>query len=564
MNMDNINIGNLNRSFSLELCKVNRDVIGVIPTECINSIKRSVLECNEIELNIKKYIHSNGKTISNPIWEDVKEERLVCLNGKEFYILKNNKFSRNDNIKSFTGYSAEYRLKKIDIQIEDISICLKSKDVENDIYSLDELLYDDTGWRLGHIDESVQYDIAEDGTKTDKLRIQESVNKRWYDFIKNDVCDSFGCIAVYDTYNKVINLYDINTYGENIKIYLSYDNYIKGIERVGDSEDIVTRLYLIGNEEMDIIGSTCTGYPYIENYSYFIENDEMSNDLISHINKYNKMVELRNITWKELCNLKIEKLKILNNKKNEMLPILSKIESKKRIKSAYEVQGDITNEVKIAAEITELEDKRTILEIEIRNLELEIESISNSITEVNILCKRETATDENGKLIFNEKTLNELKDFIYCDTYSNDSFLDVNDLISAGERELSLNCKPTLSYTLDLKNFMNNVKSNGFNQHWTGDLGLCDVIIVYDDDLDSEIFLYLNSYTQYPNAKDDENELDIEISNKKLLDSNIRVIGDKFKDAKISASMINRKMHLLNKQKFNTMNLEKEQIGGNI
>lgn len=562
--MDNINIGNLNRSFSLELCKVNRDVIGVIPTECINSIKRSVLECNEIELNIKKYIHSNGKTISNPIWEDVKEERLVCLNGKEFYILKNNKFSRNDNIKSFTGYSAEYRLKKIDIQIEDISICLKSKDIENDIYSLDELLYDDTGWRLGHIDESVQYDIAEDGTKTDKLRIQESVNKRWYDFIKNDVCDSFGCIAVYDTYNKVINLYDINTYGENIKIYLSYDNYIKGIERVGDSEDIVTRLYLIGNEEMDIIGSTCTGYPYIENYSYFIENDEMSNDLISHINKYNKMVELRNITWKELCNLKMEKLKILNNKKNEMLPILSKIESKKRIKSAYEVQGDTINEVKIAAEITELEDKRTILEIEIRNLELEIENISNSITEVNILCKRETATDENGKLIFNEKTLNELKDFIYCDTYSNDSFLDVNDLISAGKRELSLNCKPTLSYTLDLKNFMNNVKSNGFNQHWTGDLGLCDVIIVYDDDLDSEIFLYLNSYTQYPNAKDDENELDIEISNKKLLDSNIRVIGDKFKDAKISASMINRKMHLLNKQKFNTMNLEKEQIGGNI
>lgn len=562
--MDNINIGNLNRSFSLELCKVNRDVIGVIPTECINSIKRSVLECNEIELSIKKYIHSNGKTISNPIWEDVKEERLVCLNGKEFYILKNNKFSRNDNIKSFTGYSAEYRLKKIDIQIEDISICLKSKDIENDIYSLDELLYDDTGWRLGHIDESVQYDIAEDGTKTDKLRIQESVNKRWYDFIKNDVCDSFGCIAVYDTYDKVINLYDINTYGENIKIYLSYDNYIKGIERVGDSEDIVTRLYLIGNEEMDIIGSTCTGYPYIENYSYFIENDEMSNDLISHINKYNKMVELRNITWKELCNLKIEKLKILNNKKNEMLPILSKIESKKRIKSAYEVQGDTINEVKIAAEITELEDKRTILEIEIRNLELEIENISNSITEVNILCKRETATDENGKLIFNEKTLNELKDFIYCDTYSNDSFLDVNDLISAGKRELSLNCKPTLSYTLDLKNFMNNVKSNGFNQHWTGDLGLCDVIIVYDDDLDSEIFLYLNSYTQYPNAKDDENELDIEISNKKLLDSNIRVIGDKFKDAKISVSMINRKMHLLNKQKFNTMNLEKEQIGGNI
>ena len=40
------------------------------------------------------------------------------------------------------------------------------------------------------------------------------------------------------------------------------------------------------------------------------------------------------------------------------------------------------------------------------------------------------ATDENGNLLFTEDTLNELKEFVYCETYSNDSFLDVKDLIS--------------------------------------------------------------------------------------------------------------------------------------
>ena len=45
--------------------------------------------------------------------------------------------------------------------------------------------------------------------------------------------------------------------------------------------------------------------------------------------------------------------------------------------------------------------------------------------------------NENGQIIFNENTLEELKEFIYCNTYTNDSFLNVEDLMEAGRRELS-------------------------------------------------------------------------------------------------------------------------------
>jgi len=98
------------------------------------------------------------------------------------------------------------------------------------------------------------------------------------------------------------------------------------------------------------------------------------------------------------------------------------------------------------AQITQKLDQQVLLEVEIKSLEEELIQIQDSIDNINLLCKRETATDENGRLIFNAKTLDELKEFIYCETYSNDSFLDVKDLIAAGERELSLSCFPSIDY----------------------------------------------------------------------------------------------------------------------
>ena len=164
-----------------------------------------------------------------------------------------------------------------------------------------------------------------------------------------------------------------------------------------------------------------------------------------------------------------------------------------------------------AAEITKKIDEQTVLEVEIKRLEEDINNLTDSILNINILCKRETSTDENGQLIFTEETLDELKEFIYCDTYTNDSFLDVKDLIKAGERELSIKCYPETSYDIDVKNFISRIIDNGFNQHWKGDLGLGDVVILYDEDLDKEVFLYVTDYVQNPNKEDG---LNITLSNK--------------------------------------------------
>ena len=559
--MKRIFLDKLNREFKLELCKVNKDVICSIPKSCLQSISRSLVEIDQIELVFDKYvIGSKGEKILNPAWKLIKEERLICLNGTEYFVIKINNFRSSENQLTVTAYSLEYKLGKIDIKVEDIAFSLMSSG--DNIYNLNDYMYSETGWKFGYIDDGVRYDINNE-VKTDKLRLFSSVDKRWYDFLMEDIAEAFNCLVVFDTLNKIVLLYDVNTVAENVQIYLSSDNYIKSLERSSSTNDIVTRMNLIGNEEMDIIGSVVTGYPYIENYSYFIENEEMSSELMYALNKYNEMVAIRQPIWENLVNLKYEKLETCANKKNELYIIYEEIRALKSIKESYALNNDAENEALIMAQITEKIDKQIILEIEIKNLEEELVQIQESIDNINLLCKRETATDQDGKLIFTTKTLDELKEFIYCETYSNDSFLDVKDLISAGERELNFSCFPSVSYTLDIKNFMSRIMSKSFRLQWQGDIGLGDIVILYDEDLNKEVFLYLTDYVQRPND-DEDNSLEITLSNKKYKDKNIRTIADKLKEGSIAMKNLRMKSYVFNDLKYNRINITKEQIGGNI
>lgn len=561
--MSRILLKAIKKDFTIELCKVNREVIGVIDKKFLNSIKRSVTEIDTLEISIPKYIYKYGEKKLNPIWYECKEERLICLNNEEYFVLKRNDFKSDEETNTFTAYSLEYKLTKFDVIFEDIVVSIFNTGLNDEEYvSLSDLLYSETGWKFGKIDRNLFFDTNENNELVEKIRIQDSVNKRWYDYITTDLMEMYGCIPIFDTYNKLIDLVDIKSFGEEIELYLSNDNYIKSLQRVGSSENLVTRLYVIGNDEMDIIGATVTGYPYIEDFSYFY--NDMSEELYTQLMKYYEMVEIRNPIWKNLVDTKMKTLEILTKKKTDLYVIYEEIRAKKSILESYKANNDDVNSAIVISEITKLNDEKVILEGEIKSLEEDVVNLTSSINEINILCKKETATDENGHLIFNESTLNELKEFVYCDTYTNDSFIDVNDLIKEAKRQLELKCFPTVSYTLDLENFIVRVDKNGFNKNWLGDIGLGDVIILYDKDVEKEVLLYVNTYTQYPNSENDENELDIEISNQKLTNSDTRFISDRLKESELATRILKRKLHLLNDQKYNRINITKGQIGGTI
>lgn len=535
---------------TITLHKTNRRLIGELQSSFIKTLTSSIDSVDVLTIRVPKYyIGHNGKKIKYQFYEQILEERLLSLNEKDYFVIKEVNIDEDldNSYKEITANSLEHKLTKIDINVEDVGFQLKTPDEEYGIYSLNDYMKSETGWSFGNIDDKVLNNL--DGTE--KMRWQESISTNWYDYITKNIREQFECVPFFNTQNKTIDLCNIESFGDKITLCLNYDSYIKSLSRKRSSSELITRLKLIGNGDMNIIGATPTGYDYIENYSYFIENNEMSDELINDIKTYEIMVEKRTVTWHELIELKTTKFKELTKEKNELYELYQKIKSTKANIRVYKDNKDTVNEAKAIAELTGYKDDVVIVEQKVEALEIEVNQLQSSIDEINILCKRETATDDNGDLIFTENTLEELKDFLYYSTYTNDAFLDENDLVNAGRRELDLTCKPTEDIEIDVVNFLNRIIDNGFRKHWRGILSLGDVIVLQDND-DNEYFRYLVATTR----DFDSNSLSLELSNKKIRTDNTKVIADWLSESKRSMRMLTSNKYLWMQQKKNRINLE--------
>ena len=148
---------------------------------------------------------------------------------------------------------------------------------------------------------------------------------------------------------------------------------------------------------------------------------------------------------------------------------------------------------------------------------------------------------------FTESLLNELKEFIYQDTYSNDAITDGLTLMRIGKRKVSQSCYPTKTWTISSVNFIERLIDNGFRQHWNGELGLGDMIVLKGDEFIEVI--YVIGYTQ--NFKD--KTIELELSNKKQENEFSLSIGERltqgkeaYRIAKKSRSTIN----MVNKNRY--------------
>lgn len=541
-------------SYTLILCKMNGERMGMIPYSSVDSIKRGINSVSELTFSVHKYY--GEENLRNPLYDELKTERFIELDNDECYVIKNIS-EVNERLKSITAYSREKKLFKNMAEFEDITLTLKNPytDIEG-CFSLDELLYDATGWRVGYVSDKVLYRSNETVidnitgetettlTNEEKLRYQESVSTNWYDYINTDIAEQFECYPVFDSYNKVVNLYSDDELGEDPQLMLSYDNYLKEIELSDDTEDIVTKLVLSGNDDLTISEVNPSGETFVEDFSYFIESREMSDALISALELYYVMVKKRAIEWNRLRGEKAEKQSQLTAKKNELLIIYSTIKS---LEFTMKQSNDDAFNAKTQERLVELNDRRVLLEKEVNELDENIKLLNASIENINKLCKKKYATNDNGILIFTESLLNELKEFIYQDTYSNDAITDGLTLMRIGKRKVSQSCYPTKTWTISSVNFIERLIDNGFRQHWNGELGLGDMIVLKGDEF-IEI-IYVIGYTQ--NFKD--KTIELELSNKKAENEFSLSIGERltqgkeaYKIAKKSRSTIN----MVNKNRY--------------
>ena len=550
-----MNIKNITSIESLVLCKLNKRPIGELNTSYITSFESYIDETAKITLKIYKNITSQVKKENkiNPLYDEIKSKRYLLLNDENYYIIEDIKESKISGVKEVIAYKGEQILARRPINLEDFGIQILDDDIENDVYSLESLL-SEVGWKLGVVDDTVRYSDIEN--KIPKLRWQESVNDDWLNFIKTEIAEQFECLPIFNENDRTIDLYDINALGEEIKVCLSKDNYIKSKIKTKNSEELITVLKLKGSDELNIEYYIPGGYNFITNFSYFIETREMSDELISTLAKYDEMVEIRTPIWQELINEKTLKEEELLINRNRWQISISTINCYKNTIDKYILSDDVVNESNVRVQLTEELDNELILRLKIEELLEEIDLLQASIDNINLLCKYETCTNENGELVFNEETLNELLEFIFVDTYSNDTFINANDLLEKGKNVLNERCKPTLEVEIDSINFMNKIIDNDFRLRWDGDLSFGDIVILIDEDTNEEEYYYFLGYSiDYKS-----NSLTLRISNKKTLRENTKTINNWLKEMKKTKALLTSNKYLFNKVKENRLNIDKKDV----
>ena len=135
-------------------------------------------------------------------------------------------------------------------------------------------------WSIGHVDTLL----------TTMQRSFTVDSQDVYSFLMEDVATAFDCFFIFDSLNRIINVYQVDTYGTDTNISISYNNLLKDTELTCDVEDIKTAMTITGEDELTV-REIAMGFETIYNLDYYNSLEFWSQGLYD---AYNAWVTLYN------------------------------------------------------------------------------------------------------------------------------------------------------------------------------------------------------------------------------------------------------------------------------
>lgn len=228
-----------------KICKLN--VINLEGTFKFNSYSEISFDVPSVYCDL-----ITGETKPTPYYNYVEGLRLVYLEGFGYFQLQDPEINGDgiQEYKHINAYSLEYSLSQRYLE----NFTINASDDEDAVSSIDEVvLYNPDniahslihlvlqkayGWTVGHVDDELK----------NQCRSFEIDRQSIYDFIMNDMCNTFKCYVEFDTINNVVNIYSENE-----------------VERcIGDGETVVFKLQndISDSSTVTINGHVITQYNY--------------------------------------------------------------------------------------------------------------------------------------------------------------------------------------------------------------------------------------------------------------------------------------------------------------
>ena len=453
--------------YKMTLCKLNREQIMTIKNVTEFNYQGNFANIDELSFKIPLYrIENSGEKIENERYSAIKGDMLIFLESphpdysgetrnKYFYVhyAKEMVSESGEIFKEVQAYSLEYELSQKRISgYNEVSRYLYWSPLLGE-----ENQFDDTGmhwgfmnyieklcgWTVGHVTEEL----------LEKRRALSFTNQNLLQAFQ-EVQKTFGCIFLFNTISKKIDIYEIGKFESDNGLFISDKNFLKTLDKSIKSDEIKTRLFLYGRDNISIQGINITGQPYIENYSYYMTREFMSQALIDALKAREILIDSKKGLFEGYLKALNEHNIALNDLHAEMLTLEGDL---KIAQIALDlVIADIypTPEAQKAAVDLANGAEAAVMTL-ITNKQVEIDAVKGLIEAVHmdmeVLRLSITQIPE-----MTQELLNELDPFIREEIFTDGNYTldNLEELQTEGEKILSRISQPSIQFNTSVVDFL--------------------------------------------------------------------------------------------------------------
>lgn len=433
---------------TIDLCDLNKKPIMNIHN--IESFVRKVsfVGVDELSFNVPYYRPSRKGRVKNELYDLIQGDKYIVLNyGKydeQYFIIQNPEESQSKNgevSKSVTAYSGEYYFANKMVRFYDRpsrKVYSNENEKDKDGFHVGFLnrVMELTTWTVDYISPKVQQ----------KYRELKFSNRSILDCLKT-CSEVFDCIFFFDTKEETISCYDVKELGGNAGIVISDRNFIESLKKSINTEEIKTRLYLLGADDVGFQMVNPTGQEYIDNIDYYVQAGYVTDRLKKELQTYDEKMKQFEPQFKEYLSRvhtdqdnvsrKMESLRELHGERRKQRELLDgAIQSRGAIKTEPVLKTLAHIENQIEAKDKELTGLKETLEKDYKDLK----KLQENIGLETVLSKESLV--EYDRLI---------KDEVQSDSSFGEGMEE--DLMAYAKEKLLKLSYPSISFSVDVEDF---------------------------------------------------------------------------------------------------------------
>lgn len=252
------------------------NVVGILTDTTDEELCLNFNQLSELNFRLTRVRRTNREEDNHicQLYQSVQNRRLIFAVGIGYFMITDVKEALDEN-----GRYKDIRAESIEVELQNHAIPF----IADGTYQfssgaggvvaragiIENLMERLPLWTVGTVDESV----------TSKYRTFKEVDTSLdiLSFMLNNMQDAFECVFVFDTINRVINVYDQNNYVRPTDIHITQHDLVNSLEISEDSSKLFTALNVFGEEGVSIAAINPLGGNVIYNFNYYLT--WMSNSL---------------------------------------------------------------------------------------------------------------------------------------------------------------------------------------------------------------------------------------------------------------------------------------------